>query len=181
MMHDFAITKDHVIFADLPMYFDVKRPLLFEEQLFKLDHFSPARYGVMKKYEQDVQKIKWFNFPSHYCFHYINSWEEKNDNGDTIVKIFGCVSTPKECDRFDEFGDKFSQDVYSKIPEAKIVKIELNLENGNTVYKVCDYKYSVDLPTIARETVGYKSKIAYMPYKGDVPPDTKSAKESVFF
>jgi len=29
MMHDFAVTENHVIFGDCPYEFDIKRPLFF--------------------------------------------------------------------------------------------------------------------------------------------------------
>jgi len=76
----------------------------------------------MNKYGKEV---KWFEFPSQFSFHFINSWEE----GD-IIKIFGCINTPNECDRMDEFGDRFFMTLAEKIPRAKIVKIELNMKTG---------------------------------------------------
>jgi carotenoid cleavage dioxygenase-like enzyme len=106
--------------------------------LFKLNPDSPARYGVMSKYGKDV---KWFEFPSHFIFHFINSWEE----GD-IIKIFGCINTPEECNRLDEFGEKFFQPTFEKIPKSNIVKIELNMKTGDKTYKVIDHEYAVDLP-----------------------------------
>jgi len=83
MMHDFAVTENHVVFGDWPYGFDLMRPLFFDQPLLKLNQNMTARYGVMNKYGKD---IKWFEFPSHFVFHFINSWED----GD-IIKIFGCV------------------------------------------------------------------------------------------
>ena len=84
----------------------------------------------MNKHGKD---IKWFEFPSHFAFHYINSWEEGH-----IIKIFGCVNTPAECDRLDEFGDNFFKCFYDKIPKSNIVKIELNMNTGGSSITVLE-------------------------------------------
>ena len=103
----------------------------------------------MNKYGKD---IKWFEFPSHFAFHYANSWEE----GDKI-KIFGCINTPMECDRLDEFGEKFYRCFYDKIPKSKIIKIELDIVTGESSLTVIDDRYAVDFPKISHDLTGYKS------------------------
>lgn len=78
MIHDFAITENYVIFPDLPMEF---RPdlVLKGKFVFQFDESKPARYGIMKRYNRVVEQIQWFELPNHYCFHFANAWEYKND------------------------------------------------------------------------------------------------------
>lgn len=47
-----------------------------------------CRYGFMKKYCQNNEQVKWFDLPAHYAFHFGNAWEEKNDKGDDIIKVY---------------------------------------------------------------------------------------------
>ena len=37
------------------------------------------------------KKIQWFEFESHYAFHYVNAWEAENDNGDELIFFYGAV------------------------------------------------------------------------------------------
>ena len=79
MMHDFNVTRNHVVFMDLPAVFDMK--LAMSGQLpIRWDDDYPARLGVMPRDGTDAQ-VKWFDINPCYVFHPMNSYED----GDTIV------------------------------------------------------------------------------------------------
>jgi 9-cis-epoxycarotenoid dioxygenase len=91
MIHDFAITENHIIIPDLAL--EMRPDLTIKEGgfIFKYNGNVPARYGIMKKLNQNVDQIQWFELPSHYVFHFVNAWEETNEKGETIIKLFGCI------------------------------------------------------------------------------------------
>jgi len=49
MVHDFAVTENHVIIPDLPMEFDIEHGLKKGNFPMVLNKEKPCRYGVMKR------------------------------------------------------------------------------------------------------------------------------------
>jgi carotenoid cleavage dioxygenase len=77
MMHDFAITENHVVWLDLPMVFDLE--LAGKGMAYHWDDGYGARLGVMSKATGDVQ---WFDIDPCYVFHVGNAYE---DNGKIVL------------------------------------------------------------------------------------------------
>jgi len=75
------MTANYVIIPDLPL--EVRPDLAMKEERFilKFNKEVPARYGIFKKNEKNSKNIKWFELPSHYCSHFVNAWEETNEEG----------------------------------------------------------------------------------------------------
>ncbi|MFN9847239.1 MAG: carotenoid oxygenase family protein [Alphaproteobacteria bacterium] len=79
MMHDWNVTRNHVVFMDLPVVFDLKAAMRGEPPLaFRRE--AGARLGVMKRNGAGGQ-VRWFEINPCYVFHPVNAYEE----GDTIV------------------------------------------------------------------------------------------------
>jgi carotenoid cleavage oxygenase len=76
MIHDFSVTRDHVVFYDLPVVFDLAR-LPFP---YRWDDDYGARVGVMPRDGGD-KDVRWFDVDPCYVFHPMNAY----DDGDTIV------------------------------------------------------------------------------------------------
>jgi 9-cis-epoxycarotenoid dioxygenase len=91
MIHDFAITENYAIFPDLPM--EMRPDLMIKESkfIFHFDEKKPARYGIMKRHCLNPDQVQWFELPNHYVFHFVNAWEDVNENGDQIIRLFGCT------------------------------------------------------------------------------------------
>jgi carotenoid cleavage dioxygenase len=88
MIHDFAITREHVLFFDLPVVFDLEvQPFPFR---WDDDHF--ARVGVMPRAGGDAD-VQWFEVEPCYVFHPMNAF----DDGDTVV-----VDVPRHPTMFKE-------------------------------------------------------------------------------
>ncbi len=84
-MHDFAITRDHVLFFDQPYVFDLDIAM---QQGFPF-RWAPehgARLGVLPRTGTDAD-IRWFDTETCYCFHPMNAYEGADN---TIV-----VDVPK--------------------------------------------------------------------------------------
>lgn len=57
MIHDFLISENHVIFPDLPLEANAKEAIKNKHWMFKFQENRPCRYGIMTKYNTDVNKI----------------------------------------------------------------------------------------------------------------------------
>ncbi len=79
MMHDFNVTRNHVVFMDLPAVFDLEMAMRGEMPIHWDDNY-PARLGVMPRNGTDAD-VKWYGIDPCYVFHPMNAYED----GDTIV------------------------------------------------------------------------------------------------
>jgi carotenoid cleavage dioxygenase len=80
MIHDFALTRSHVVFFDLPVVFDlgmVERGLAMP---YRWDDDYPPRVGIMPRDGRDAD-VSWFDVEPCYVFHPMNAY----DDGETIV------------------------------------------------------------------------------------------------
>jgi carotenoid cleavage dioxygenase-like enzyme len=78
MMHDFNVTRNHVIFMDLPVCFDLDA--LATGMPFKFKREAGARLGVMPRTGTNAD-VRWFEIDPCYVFHPVNAHED----GNTIV------------------------------------------------------------------------------------------------
>lgn len=79
MMHDFNVTRNHVVFMDLPAVFDINRAMSGGMPI-RWDDGYPARLGVMPRHGTDAD-VRWYEINPCYVFHPMNAYED----GDTIV------------------------------------------------------------------------------------------------
>jgi carotenoid cleavage dioxygenase len=79
MMHDFAITRDHVIFMLCPIVFSIEN-LQKGGTLFTWEPERGTRLGVMPRSGGNAD-VRWFDTDPCYVFHPMNAY----DDGDAIV------------------------------------------------------------------------------------------------
>ncbi|SHG62612.1 carotenoid oxygenase family protein [Streptoalloteichus hindustanus] len=72
MVHDFAITRNHLVWLDLPVVFDGE--LLGRGMPFRWDDGYGARLGVMPR---NGGAVRWFEIEPCYVFHVGNAWEDE--------------------------------------------------------------------------------------------------------
>ncbi len=81
MMHDFALTANHVIFMDLPIVFNLDIALKGESDMpYRWDDNYGARLGVMRR-DDPFGPVRWFEIDPCYVFHVANA----HDSGTSIV------------------------------------------------------------------------------------------------
>lgn len=91
MLHDFIITSKFAVIPDLPLEYDPPGAIKHKRFLFHFDNAKPCRYGIMSKDAASPTEIKWFDVESHFVFHYGNSWDSQNEQGETVVTFFAIV------------------------------------------------------------------------------------------
>jgi len=77
MMHDFAATRNHAVFMDLPAIFDMELAMKGGMPIRWSDDY-PARFGIMPREGSDEQ-VRWFDVQPCYCFHTLNAFEDGED------------------------------------------------------------------------------------------------------
>lgn len=79
MMHDFAMTADHVVFMDLPIVFNMDIAMN-GDMPYRWDDSYGARLGVLRR-DDPFGEIRWFDIDPCYVFHVSNAY----DLGDSLV------------------------------------------------------------------------------------------------
>jgi carotenoid cleavage dioxygenase len=69
MMHDFMITREHAIFMDLPVVFDLDNP----GAPIRWDDDYGARVGILPRFGSDAD-VRWFEVDPCYVFHPLNAF-----------------------------------------------------------------------------------------------------------
>jgi carotenoid cleavage dioxygenase-like enzyme len=81
MMHDFALTAEHVIFMDLPIVFNLDIAIKGDGDMpYRWDDHYGARFGVMRR-DDPYGAVRWFDIAPCYVFHVANAY----DDGNSIV------------------------------------------------------------------------------------------------
>lgn len=74
LMHDFAVTKSHVIFPCFPITADLDRIKAGGAHwIFEPD--KDSMIGIMPR-NGSVREMRWFRFPARSAFHYMNAYSE---------------------------------------------------------------------------------------------------------
>ena len=85
MMHDFAMTSEHVIFMDLPIVFNLDIAINGRGDMpFRWDDNYGARFGVLRR-DDPFGQVRWFDIDPCYVFHVANSYERRTAAGNSIV------------------------------------------------------------------------------------------------
>jgi carotenoid cleavage dioxygenase-like enzyme len=81
MMHDFALTAEHVVFMDLPIVFNVDVAMKGDGDMpYRWDDNYGARLGVLRR-DDPYGEVRWFEIDPCYVFHVANAY----DSGNSIV------------------------------------------------------------------------------------------------
>jgi carotenoid cleavage dioxygenase-like enzyme len=87
LMHDFALTAEHVVFLDLPLLFDLQVALTgsVERDLpYRWDDQYRARLGVLRR-DDPYGQLRWFDIGPCFVFHVVNARDVSSPGGNAIV------------------------------------------------------------------------------------------------
>ena len=77
MMHDFALTAEHVVFMDLPIVFNLDVALKGDGDMpYRWDDNYGARLGVMRR-DDPFGAVRWFEIDPCYVFHVANAYDSR--------------------------------------------------------------------------------------------------------
>jgi len=155
MMHDFAATRKHAIFMDLPAVFDMELAMKGGMPIRWSDDY-PARFGVMPREGADSD-AKWFDVTPCYCFHTLNAYEE----GDEVV-VFG-MRVPEI------WRDSSAMDMSATPPpedQPRLHEWRLDMTSGAVKERYLDDEPS-EFPRIPHAVQGHPMRYGYSLGLGD--------------
>ncbi|MCT7661710.1 carotenoid oxygenase family protein [Mycobacterium deserti] len=77
MMHDFALTANHVVFMDLPIVFSLEVAMSGGDMPYRWDDGYGARLGVLRR-DDPYGEVRWFDIDPCYVFHVANAYDVGN-------------------------------------------------------------------------------------------------------
>ena len=142
MMHDFNVTRNHIVFMDLPVCFDLDA--LATGMPFRFNRGAGARLGVMPRTGTNAD-VRWFEIDPCYVFHPVNAHED----GSTIVIH---VSRQREA-----FGS--SNDDYAEV--GRLWKWTIDLVAGTVREEAIDDRPG-DFGRVDDRLVGLDAQFGYL-------------------
>jgi carotenoid cleavage dioxygenase len=142
MMHDFNVTRNHVVFMDLPAVFDLDLALRGEMPIHWSDTY-PARLGVMPRTGTDAD-VTWYDIDPCYVFHPMNAYED----GDRIVL---------DVARFDHIW----RDSMMDFPLPQLWRWTIDTTTGRVHEEQVDDRPG-EFPRVADSVVGLPHRYGYM-------------------
>ena len=143
MMHDFAMTENHVIFMELPVRFSMFKALTMDAFPFGWDEDAVCRMGILPK-NGEAGDMRWFDVPTCFIFHTMNAYE----SGDEIVL---------DAARYDALWVKGSGDFNHP---AYLSRYAFNLRTGAvSVDRV--HEQSMEFPQVNRSQWGREYRYGY--------------------
>jgi carotenoid cleavage dioxygenase-like enzyme len=142
LMHDFALTADHVIFLDLPLLFDLRVALTGPNERdlpYRWDERHRARLGVLRR-DDPYGPVRWFDIDPCFVFHIANAYDVMSARGNSIV--LEVVRYPEMWRDSSEFG-----------VDAALWRWTINLDTGAVAESQVDDR-GVEFPRIDDRLVG---------------------------
>ncbi len=152
MMHDFAVSKDYVIFFDAPATFEVNDAIQKKGPIIQWKPEHGCRFGVMPRKGKNAD-VRWFPIEPCFVYHFMNAYEE---NG--VLQI-----DAGRLDRLNSFG--MADDTTD--PPSTLSRFSIDLEKGKVSTRVLDAR-RMEFPRINDAFMGIKHSIGYgATYSGD--------------
>ncbi|WP_283138365.1 carotenoid oxygenase family protein [Rhizohabitans arisaemae] len=154
--HDMAITENHAVLMDLPLYQD---PEAARHGRYKLtfNRELPARFGVIPR-RGAAHEIRWFDAKPCYIYHVVNAWEAPGPTGETEIVMDVCrVSRPAPSGSGNPLSRMLS---YLKL-DARMYRYRFNLATGRTAEGPVDGDHNTEFPSIDTRRTGRPTRYAY--------------------
>ena len=133
MVHDFAVTRNYVVFMEMPVRFSWLELAAGSGIPFKWDDDAPCRFGVMPRTGTNAD-VKWFDVPRCFIFHIMNSYER----GDEVLV---------DAARYEHLWVTNSHDFFHP---AHLSRFALNMSTGSVAMDRL-YDRPMEFPQVNRE------------------------------
>ncbi|MDH2427952.1 carotenoid oxygenase family protein [Sphaerisporangium sp. TRM90804] len=149
--HDMAITENHAVLMDLPLFQDQEAA---RQGRYKLtfDRGLPSRFGVIPR-RGAAEELRWFEAKPCYIYHVVNAWE----TGDEIVMDVCRVARPAPAGTGGPLARMLS---YLKL-DARMYRYRFDLRTGRTSEGYVDPDHNTEFPSIDARRTGYPTRYAY--------------------
>ncbi len=168
-MHSFAVTENHVVFAEFPF---VVKPLdLLMKQRAFINHFSwqPQRgtqFIVVNRHTGDL--IGRYKTKPFFSFHHANAFEKEG----AIILDLVCYDDPSV---IHDVGNYFQTEGEKSVPHVRLERFVLSLQTGEVGGEIV-LKQSIEFPRINEQFDGHPYRFLYLTDPRDPEIDQGSAK-----
>jgi carotenoid cleavage dioxygenase-like enzyme len=152
MMHDFAITKNHVVWLDLPVVFDVE--LIGRGMPYQWSDKYTSRIGLMGK---DDPTVRWFDIEPCYVFHVGNARED--EQGRVILDAVR-YSRDAWFQSWTRIGGAPRAEQAAALAVSKLHRWILDPATGQVTEQELD-EGSIEFPTVDDRRVGLSNRYLY--------------------
>ncbi len=150
--HDMAVTENHAILMDLPLFWD---PELVARGVHKVRFFDeiPSRFAIVPRLG-GPETVRWFEASPGYIYHVVNAWED----GDEIV-MDACL-TLDPCPPSDPADGPLARMMAFLRVNAHLHRWRFDLRTGETREEQLDDR-NTEFPSIDVRRQGLKTRFAY--------------------
>ena len=142
MMHDFNVTRDHVVFMDLPAVFDLEMAMRGEMPIHWDDNYA-ARLGVMPRDGADAD-VRWFDIDPCYVFHPMNAYDDESSIVIDVARL-----------------SHIWRDSMMDFPSPELWRWTIDTVHGTVREEQIDDR-PAEFPRVADAVVGLKHRYGYM-------------------
>ena len=162
MIHDFAITAEHVIFILCPLVFSLEN-LATTGKLFSWEPERGTRIGVMPRRGGNAD-LRWFETEASYVFHPMNAYAE----GEAIVLDVSRYNALRFMDR-----EAWRQPSIGDDDAARLHRWRIDLRRGGSITSTPLDDTSGEFPRVDERRLGRKHRFGYLAATG--PEDSGRA------
>jgi carotenoid cleavage dioxygenase len=158
MIHDFAVTKDSVVFILCPLVFSFENALA-GGSLFSWEPDRGTRLGIMPRAGGNAD-VRWFETEASYVFHPLNAYEEEER---VVIEVarFG---------RLDFMGPKAARDpAWAGEAAARLHRWTIDLARGGVKSVPLD-DISCEFPRADARRLGRKHRFGYVAVEPGTSP-----------
>ncbi|CAA0806429.1 Probable carotenoid cleavage dioxygenase 4-chloroplastic [Striga hermonthica] len=147
LMHDFAVTENHVVVNDVQMVMS-PHEILKGKPPTRVNLGKTPRLGFIGKHEKNGSGMWWVDVPGFNVSHVVNAWEE-DDGGPTLVLV-GMVM-------------KSVEHAFERMDSTRVMmeEIRVSLTRRKVMTRRRLSTRVLDMPAINRAYVGKKTRYAY--------------------
>ncbi len=153
--HDMAITKNHSILMDLPVFLDPEA-LAANRQRMAFFPDKPARFAVLPRFGTTDQ-VRWFEAEPCYIYHVINAWEEGREIVMDVCRVSEPI--PEESERLTPV-DRMKKFMADALMSARYHRYRFNLNTGKTEEQPL-FDLASEFPCINQKESGYPTRYSY--------------------
>lgn len=156
MMHDFAMTRDHVVWLDMPVVFDMQLAMTRRSMPYRWSDDYPPRIGVMPRGGSNAD-VRWFAVKPGYVFHVGNAHED----GKGRIVLDGVYYDKASFDRiWNKLGGSVAGATGEKPKGGILYQWTLDLATGAVSEGPID-DLAVEFPVVNAERVGLDHRYVY--------------------
>ncbi|KAG8375220.1 hypothetical protein BUALT_Bualt10G0077700 [Buddleja alternifolia] len=157
-IHDFAISKNYVVFPDTQIVFK-PGDILKGRVPLRVDPAKVPRLGIIPRHAVDEREMWWVDVPGFNIIHAVNAWEEEDDGGDTIVMVApNTLAVEHVLERMD-------------LIHSSLERIEINLKEKSVTRRPVSAA-SLEFAVINPAYVGKKNRYVYAAVGDPMPKIT---------